>query len=342
MSTSEQKELNHLLSTAVKKFRAQQGSVVRPPRAGYARYDLVDEEEEEFGTKTQWSSSDGIKYVAVGKTYSEFEPGVYEIKSSSNGIYFEKVPIKTEGLIEFPETNSQKVVSEIQNFWGKEEVFKSQGLAYKRGIILWGPPGSGKSCTIQLIIHDVTQNRNGVVFKLNIDPSLFLEGIRIFRQVQHNTPIVILMEDIDALIRTYDESEVLNILDGVDRIEKVVFLATTNYPEELGERIMNRPSRFDKRFKMPHPKAKSRRVYFEHLISRGTIDMPVDLEKWVKDTEGMSIAHLKELFIAVCILGEDYKETVDTLRMMVEERPNSKEDEVGGIGFGKSKYYEEE
>lgn len=328
MSASEQKELNRILSVASARIKSINNQKTRGRTASY--YD--DDEEPKFGAKTQWTTSDGVRYFPAGTTIPDLEPGVYEVKTSQNGIYFERVPIKTEGLIEFPETNSEKVVNEIQNFWGKEDVFRSQGLAYKRGIILWGPAGSGKSSTIQLIIADVTQNRSGVVFKLNTEPTLFLEGLRIFREVQPNTPIVILMEDIDALIRTYDESEILNILDGVDRVEKIVFLATTNYPEELGERIMNRPSRFDKRFKMPHPKAKSRRVYFEHLISRGTIDKPLDLERWVKDTEGMSVAHLKELFIAVCILGEDYQETVETLKAMMEEHPSSTEDDTP-IGF---------
>ena len=679
MSVSEQQELNKILSATRFKMR-----VDRPPKPTRGRFPYMeDEDEPAIGAKTQWTSPDNIRFFPASKTFPQLEPGVYEIKTSSNGLYVEKIPLKTEGLIEFPETNSEKVVAEIQNFWGKEEVFKSQGLAYKRGIILWGPPGchaagtkvvlsdgtikevervvlgdkligpdglprvvldlcrgkddmyrihpvkgdsfvvnghhilhlsrsgerdagwlpseinisvneflklsipsqarwklrhsdgvefyrsdfetyvdpyflglwlgdgteirpeittadpeieeyvyyiaekyglgvteqrktdsickslsitggmgnrdnqllndlrnlgvignkhipdnyllgsrktrlsllsglidtdgghtiakwrvsskwqkkgwkgyfeiiqkreilarqivflarslglaatikaktvndtvywrisifgdianiptklprkqslvgnpnknplvtgidkveslgtgdyygftlsgdhlymtddfvihhnSGKSCTIQLVIADVTQNRGGVVFKLNIEPSLFLEGIRIFREVQPTTPIVILMEDIDALIQTYDESEVLNILDGVDRVEKVVFVATTNYPEELGERIMNRPSRFDKRFKMPHPRSKSRRIYFEHLMARGTVKELIDIDKWVKDTDGMSIAHLKELFIAVCILGEAYEETIATLRAMSEEHPSSKE-EQDVIGF---------
>lgn len=328
MSVNEQKELTQLLQSAANvKFRVAKNK--NRAVAAPAYYD--EDEEDAFGAKTQWTSSDGVRFFPASRTFPQLSPGVYEIKTCQNGLYFENVPVKTEGLIEFPETNSQKVVSEIQNFWGKEEVFASQGLAYKRGIILWGPPGSGKSCTIQLVIADVTNVRGGVVFKLNTEPSLFLEGIRTFREVQPDTPIVILIEDIDALIHVYDESEVLNILDGVDRIEKVVFLATTNYPEELGERIMNRPSRFDKRFKMPHPKAKSRQIYFEHLLARGSMK-DIDIAQWVEDTSGMSIAHLKELFIAVCILGEKYEDTIETLRAMVEEIPSSKEDD-DSMGF---------
>jgi SpoVK/Ycf46/Vps4 family AAA+-type ATPase len=181
--------------------------------------------------------------------------------------------------------------------------------------------------------------RGGVCFKFS-NPELFCEGIRVFREVQPTTEVVVLMEDIDSIIEGNGESEVLNLLDGVDQVEKVVYLATTNYPERLGARILNRPSRFDKRFKMGHPKKMSRRIYFEHLISDKEIaEYSIDLDRWVKDTDGMSIAHLKELFIAVCIFGNDYKEATKTLRSMVEEHPKSSEDEMSGFGFGSKDDY---
>ena len=247
-------------------------------------------------------------------------------------IFFQKIPVKTDGLIRFPETNSEKVIGEINKFWTREHLFKRHSLTYKRGIILWGPPGSGKSCTVQLITADVIK-RGGVVFKFG-SPDLFISGVRIFREIQPDTPMVVLMEDIDSIIESYSESEVLNILDGVDQVEKAVYLATTNYPERLGSRIINRPSRFDKRFKMPHPGAASRRLYFEHIFVEDTLkENDVDLDKWVKDTVGMSISHLKELFVAVCILGDDYKEAIETLRTMIETNPKSDDDEGNKLGF---------
>jgi SpoVK/Ycf46/Vps4 family AAA+-type ATPase len=205
-------------------------------------------------------------------------------------------------------------------------------LSYKRGIILWGPPGSGKSCTIKLVSVDIIE-REGVVFKFG-SPGIFTEGVRIFREIQPDTPIVVLMEDLDSILECYNESDVLNLLDGVDQIDKVVYLATTKFPERLGGRILNRPSRFDKRHKMGHPKKKSRMLYFKHLIDEETQkEYDINLNKWVDDTKDMSIAHLKELFTAVCILGNPYDEAIATLRTMVEERPDSSEDDMSNFGF---------
>lgn len=284
------------------------------------------------GAACQWSTIDGIKFQPCHSTVDHLIPGVYEILPCPSGIYFEKIPVQTDGLIRFPETNSDLVIDEIKKFWDREHYFDKFNLTFKRGIILWGPPGSGKSCTIQLIMSDVI-NRNGVVFKFT-HPSLFREGIRNFRQIEPETPLVVLMEDIDSILNQYSESEVLNILDGVDQVKKVVYLATTNYPELLGERILNRPSRFDKRFKMGHPSAASRELYFRHLLSEETInECKIDLKKWVKDTSGMSVAHLRELVIAVCILGNDYEEAIDTLRSMVEDKIKSDERSSKNFGF---------
>jgi len=176
---------------------------------------------------------------------------------------------------------------------------------------------SGKSSTIQLIMEDVVK-RDGIVIKFT-DPYLFIDGMRVLRQIQPDTPVVTIIEDIDSTLELFNESEVLNILDGVNEIRKTVFLATTNYPEKLGARIVNRPSRFDKRYRIGYPSAESRKLFFSHLLrTKSEKELGIDLDQWVKDTDEMSIAHLKELFVAVVILGDSYDEAIKTLKSMKE------------------------
>lgn len=280
----------------------------------------------------QWGTSDGIVFIPSTKTVGALSPGVYEMKMSPQfGLYFEKIPVKTEGLLRFPDTTSDKVVGEIQKFWDRENFFREYGICYKRGIILYGPPGSGKSCTVQLIMQDVIR-RSGVVLKF-CDPHLYIQGLRTLRQIQKETPIVTIMEDIDSTLEIYNESDVLNILDGVNEIDKMVFLATTNYPGKLGHRIMNRPSRFDKRFRIGFPSPASRRVYLEHIIGKEKIaQLGINLDKWVADTDKFTIAHLKELFVAVIILGDEYASALKTLSKMKEEI--KEKDHGAKLGFG--------
>lgn len=296
------------------------------------RYDEDDfDEDNEYDPQyVQWGSSDGSIFLPASKTVKELPPGCYEINYNSQmGLFFEKIPVKTEGLIKFPDTTSNKVIGEIQNFWDRQEFFERYGIAYKRGIILYGPPGSGKSCAVQLAMRDVIE-RKGICLNF-YDPSLFIDGLRALRKIQPQTPVVAVMEDIDSLIEENSETAILNILDGVNEVHKVVFLATTNYPNKLGHRVMNRPSRFDKRFRIGFPSAVSRKAYFEHLMDKETIS-GVDLDKWVKDTDKLSIAHLKELFVAVVILGDSYKESLKTLKAMKEDVEDK--DFEGKFGFG--------
>lgn len=282
-------------------------------------------------TACQWSTSNNVIFFPTGKTVTELKPGYYEVNSHpSLGLFFERIPVRTEGLLNFPDANTHKVIQEIKKFWESEEKFYQYDIAYKRGMILWGPPGGGKSCTLQLVCRDVI-DRGGIVIKYG-NPDLFSMGFRKLRDVQPDTPVVVLMEDIDATIDRYNETDVINTLDGVDRMHKVVFLATTNYPEKLGARIMNRPSRFDKRYKVGYPSPESRKVYLQHLFEKEG-ELGYDLDKWVTDTENFSIAHLKELFVAVVVFGDEYDVALKTLQQMKVEVTSWGEEERGGIGF---------
>jgi hypothetical protein len=282
-----------------------------------------------LGGSVQWTvRGEGI-FTAAGPSSAKLPPGVYEISLSEViGLYFQAIPTRTEGLIRFPQANSERVIDEIARFWKLESRFRQYDLAFKRGIFLYGPPGSGKSCTIQIICRDtIALGGIVVVFK---NPDLFTMGIRVFREVQPDSPVVVLMEDMDSLIERYDETSILQILDGIESADRTVFLATSNYPEKLGGRIVNRPSRFDKRFYIGPPNAESRAIYLKHII--GNHNEPgVNIDDWVADTDGFSMAHIKELFVAVVILGDEYTAALKTLRGMVKQISSSTDDMRAGV-----------
>lgn len=279
---------------------------------------------------SQWMTPDGKTYRPASKTDKSLEPGLYDIIIDPSGqLFFQRIELRTEGVLVLPDTNSQKVVSEIQSFWEKEKIFKNFKLTHKRGIILYGPPGSGKSCTIQLVIKDVIA-RGGIAVNFTY-PDFFITGMRVMRAIQPTTPVVVILEDIEAILMKNGESRILNILDGAEAIEHVVYLASTNYPEILGERIINRPSRFDKRFKIDQPIAEARKIYLDFIAK----DVKIDVEKWVKDTEGFSFAHLKELFITTQLLGDDYDIALKTLKEMKEDIASA--GGKGVVGFGGNK-----
>lgn len=270
----------------------------------------------DFLNSKQWTSNDGKKFYPSGLSVPELPAGVYEIGSGLQGIFFNKLDVKTEEILRFDDANSDKVITEIKLFWNQKEKFKEFGIPYKRGIILYGPPGTGKTCTIRLLINDLVK-LNGIVIQCE-DMVLCRAGLEIIRSIEKEKPIIVIMEDVDHY-RGSQEQHLTNLLDGIENLENTVFLASTNYPEKLSQRVLNRPSRFDKRFFIDYPNAKSRKIYLEHLTKAMTVKpwtKKYPLERWVEDTQHMSIAHIKELFITTMILNNPYEEAVKTIKEM--------------------------
>lgn len=288
---------------------------------------------------TQWMTDGGNAFLPASASQPTLPSGLYEIRRSQSGLYFEGISSVSEGLIRFPDTEVDMVIGEIRTFWQREEMYRKYDISYRRGILLYGPPGSGKTCTIKMAMAEII-GQGGIVVKFT-DPESFIIGTRSFREIEPSRPFIVLMEDIDTLTEIFGESIIGNILDGIEGIDKVVFLATTNYPERLGDRIINRPSRFDKRFKIGMPSHASRKLYLDHLISIGEAEpeattetatttkkakkspkkhkhsMPgFDMAQWVRDTEGMSLAHVKELFVSVTIMGYEYDRALAQLVAM--------------------------
>ena len=268
---------------------------------------------------TQWTNI-GDRFFPAGDVVKTLPPGYYSLDSSmTQGLYFQTKKTKSEELVKFPDSHSDAVLEEINKFWALEGKFREADIPYKRGMMLYGPPGSGKTCTIRLAIDSLVNEHDGIVIDFP-GTYLFKDGYPVLREINEGLPLVVLMEDMDAILRQSNESDVLNLLDGIFDIDRTIFLATTNYPEQLGGRILNRPSRFDKKFFIGMPSAEAREVY---IRTKFKDDDDKQITRMVEDTDGMSIAHIKELYVAHKILGDTYENSIQTLRDMASQSSSS-------------------
>ena len=299
----------------------------------FENYDRYEENEE--GTLKEnarmWAKV-GDAFFPSDETVDHLAPGQYHIEYSHNrGIYFSKKPINLDELLILPDSASEEIIENIEYFWEREEVFRELGYLWKRGVLLFGPAGSGKTSTLQLIAQKIIL-RGGIAVYVK-EPKLTAQGLELLRRIEPTRPVIVMVEDIDAIQQAYGEADLLAMLDGDLQIDNVVFIATTNYPEKLGKRLVNRPSRFDIVRKIGMPSPEARAVYLAARNSR-LVDLDDEMDRWVNATEGFSIAHLKELIVSVEALGQDFDATITRLGIMMDKQPSSTDDEKRKpIGF---------
>ena len=289
---------------------------------------------------TQWSVLQNDQFAPSYVSISRVPSGLYEMKWNSpmQTWVLGKQALNIDELYELPSPEIESILNDIRLFWKKRDTYKEYNFVHKRGILLYGDPGCGKSGIIQLCVKSLIEEESGIVINIKEDEDFkaFLEFVPTIRSIEPERPLIVILEDIDSLAGDdrYSTTKLLNILDGVKQIENVVYLATTNYPEKLQERITNRPSRFDRRYEVQMPSRDIREAYIKNKLTEDDLKN-IDLKKWLDASDNMSLSHLKEMVISVVVMGKDLEECLSALDDL-SERPKIKGGKrKSGIGFGK-------
>jgi AAA+ superfamily predicted ATPase len=286
---------------------------------------------------TQWAIHNGGRFSPTLSTTEKLEAGFYEVGYDSNiGHYLEKKDVNTDELYELPSAELMDIIEDIEKFWKRKDKYEEYNFIHKRGILLYGEPGCGKSAIIQLCTKQLTQTMGGIVINVTNGDQVeyYSKIIGKLRQIEPERPLVVIFEDIDAIASEgiWTTSMILNLLDGIKQIQNVVYIATTNHPDKLEDRITNRPSRFDRRYEVELPNDEVRKAYIQNKLSEDDLK-GIDMELWVKETEGFSLAHMRELVISVITMDNSFEDTISRLKgMKVKPKIKSKS---SSIGFGR-------
>lgn len=267
---------------------------------------ITAEESEEYST---WISVGGSYSPAVNlKVVSKLPSGVYKVVIENNDYAIKPYPINTDELYTFKEGHINTILSEVDDFWSKAELYKENKLSHKRGMLLFGNPGNGKSAVISLLIQRLKE-KDGIVFLVNDYKDFnLLTGVlsTVIRKIEPERPIITIIEDIDKLITANggDDSALLDFLDGKTSIEHHLVIMTSNDTTDLSTALL-RPSRIDMRFYLDSPSKKTRQEYFE---KKGVIKETA--KEYAELTHGFSFADLKEMYISTVILGKTPDEAI--------------------------------
>ncbi|MBS3760307.1 MAG: AAA family ATPase, partial [Halodesulfurarchaeum sp.] len=190
------------------------------------------------------------------------------------------------------------------------EVFKQMDLDSPRGILLYGPPGTGKTLLAKAVANEARNNFISVKGPelLNKYVGESEKGVReIFEKARQNAPAVIFFDEIDAIAGQRGRqmgdsgvgervvSQLLSELDGIESLEDVVVIATTNRPDLIDDALL-RPGRLDRHIHVPIPDEAARRAVFEVHTEHKPLAESVDLENLAARTENYVGADIE----AVC------------------------------------------
>jgi transitional endoplasmic reticulum ATPase len=186
------------------------------------------------------------------------------------------------------------------------QLFEQMGLRPPRGILLYGPPGNGKTLVVKALASQ--SNLNFISVK---GPELLSKyvgeserGVReLFARARQAAPCVVFLDEVDALVPSRGSgdrspvtdrvvSQLLTELDGVEALKEVWVIAATNRPDMLDEALM-RPGRLDHHLEVPRPDKAARVAILDVHLRRKPVAQGVDVDALATQTEGMSAAELR-------------------------------------------------
>ena len=193
------------------------------------------------------------------------------------------------------------LVRDFRSFLAAKDLYARYRTPHRRGALFVGPPGNGKTHAIRALLKEIALPIL-YVKSLKVRSSTENDSIaEVFDEARDRAPCVLVLEDLDALVTDETRSVFLNELDGFARNDGVVTIATTNHPERLDPALLERPSRFDRKYLFDVPSAEERRRYLARWRARVDDEArPTEevIARIAERTQGFSFAYLQELTLA--------------------------------------------
>lgn len=190
------------------------------------------------------------------------------------------------------------------------ELYKQIGIDPPRGVLMYGPPGCGKTMLAKAVAHHTTASFIRVVGSEFVQKYLG-EGPRmvrdVFRLAKENAPAIIFIDEIDAIAtKRFDAQtgadrevqrillELLNQMDGFDQSTNVKVIMATNRADTLDPALL-RPGRLDRKIEFPLPDRRQKRLIFATITAKMNLSEELDLEDYVARPDRISGADINAI-----------------------------------------------
>jgi hypothetical protein len=153
------------------------------------------------------------------------------------------------------------------------DMLKAEGLSIKRGLLLSGPPGDGKSTAVECFVNDIAGEASIIIVEA-------VEHIRsVYHLAQMLAPAVVILEDLDLMTKSRQNpyasvakddvtGELLQVLSGGSAYGDIITIATTNHPEAIDEALAKRAGRFDAHVRMGFPSDEEKQKILDLYLDR--------------------------------------------------------------------------
>ena len=153
------------------------------------------------------------------------------------------------------------------------DMLKSEGLSIRRGLLLSGPPGDGKSTAIECFVNEIAGEASIIIVEA-------VEHIRaVYHLAQALAPSVVILEDLDLMTKSRQNpyasvskddvtGELLQVLSGGSAYADIVTIATTNHPESIDDALAKRAGRFDAHIRMGYPSDADKKRVLDLYLDR--------------------------------------------------------------------------
>ena len=203
----------------------------------------------------------------------------------------------------------QELMESVEWPLKKPEVFKKMGIKPPRGILLFGPPGCGKTLLARAVATESEANfisiKGPEVFSKWVGESE--KAIReVFRKGRTAAPAIIFFDELDAIVPKrglgYSDSgaservisQLLTEIDGIETLQNVLVIAATNRPDILDPAVL-RPGRFDRLIYVPAPDVDSLKEIFKIHSHDMPLSRDVDVEDLARKGQGYSGADIEAI-----------------------------------------------